>query len=202
MLADLNIRLFQWFHVGARNHPFWDGIAIFFSESGPYILMFFFIIAWFLSDDRSKMILIEATEAAIFGLLVNQLIGFFYFYPRPYMLGLYTPLIPHTPETSFPSDHATLLFTASTYLLAFRGCYSLGLLLLSLAIITAWARVYSGIHFPFDMLGSLVVGNMSAFIIFSLGSYLSHLNGWIVRAYDKSIVYVCHTVNRKNGKGG
>jgi hypothetical protein len=46
------------------------------------------------------MILIEATEAPIFGLLVNQLIGFFYFYSRPYMLGLCTPLIPHTSEGS------------------------------------------------------------------------------------------------------
>jgi hypothetical protein len=41
VLEDLNIRLFQWIHAGAGNHPFWDEIAIFFSESGPYILMFF-----------------------------------------------------------------------------------------------------------------------------------------------------------------
>ena len=39
------------------------------------------------------------------GLLVNQLITVFYFHPRPYMMGLCKPLIPHASGTSFPSDN-------------------------------------------------------------------------------------------------
>jgi len=51
--------------------------------------------------------LLEAIWAAIIGLLVNQLIGFFYFHPRPSIIGLDTPLFQHGLETSFPSDPAT-----------------------------------------------------------------------------------------------
>jgi undecaprenyl-diphosphatase len=66
-----------------------------------------FVELWFFVDKNKKASLMEATEASTIGLAINQVIGLFYFHPRPCMIGLATPLFPHGPETSFPSDHAT-----------------------------------------------------------------------------------------------
>lgn len=81
------------------------------------------------------------------------------------MLGLCMPLIPHVNETSFPSDHATLMFAASIYLVMHRHWRGIGVFLLVVTFLTAWARVYSGIHFPFDMFGSLFIGITCTFLL-------------------------------------
>jgi undecaprenyl-diphosphatase len=132
-------------------------------------------------DKYNKIALLEATQAMIIGLVVNQLIGHFYFHPRPYMIGLCTPLFPHGPETSFPSDHATLMFAAAFYLLMARNWSTSGILLLVAAILTAWGRVYSGIHFPFDMAGSLVAGLSSVGLVHWLAGRLRPLNEKLIQ---------------------
>jgi len=165
MTMNLNIEIFNWIHSSAGTRPLLDGLAVFFAEGGPFILVILFIALWFVADNQRKMILLEATWAAVLGLVVNQVIGLFYFHPRPYMIGLCDPLFPHGPETSFPSDHATLMFAAAFYLLFTRRSTVSGFSLLVIALLTAWGRVYSGIHFPFDMIGSLVVGFMSTWFV-------------------------------------
>ncbi|NOX32140.1 MAG: undecaprenyl-diphosphatase [Deltaproteobacteria bacterium] len=161
MGMDLNIKFFQWIHAGAGTRPLVDGTAVLLAEGGPYLVAVLFVVLWFFVAKNKKIFLLEATGAIIIGLVFNQLIGFFYFHPRPYMTGLCTPLFPHGPETSFPSDHATLMFSAAFYLIFARKFAVFGLPLLAAAVLTAWARVYSGIHFPFDMAASVVVALVS-----------------------------------------
>jgi undecaprenyl-diphosphatase len=196
VLSYLNLYLFQLINMGAGSYPLKDGTAIFFAEAVPYLLMLIFIIAWFSARDNKKSILIEATEASLVGLLLNQMVGLLYFHPRPFMVGLCSPLIPHAPETSFPSDHGTLLFAGSTYFIVSNRCLFRGLLLFFVAFMTAWSRVYCGIHFPFDMLGSLAVGILSAFLILKLKSHLSPLNERVVYIYEKSSQYIRGRVGR------
>jgi undecaprenyl-diphosphatase len=80
--TDLNVKIFRWIHAGAGTHPVVDGVAIFFAEGGPYFLVVLFITLWFFIDKNKKTTLLEATEAAIIGLMINQLIVLFYFHPR------------------------------------------------------------------------------------------------------------------------
>lgn len=185
MESSLNIEIFKWIHAGAGTRPVVDGLAVFFGEGGPYFLAVLFAVLWFFVDENKKTALLEATEAAVVGLLINQMIGLFYFHPRPYMVGLCTPLFPHGPETSFPSDHATLLFTAAFYLLFARRWTACGAPLLVIALLTAWGRVYGGIHFPFDMAGSLVVGLISVGLMSLLVKRLHPLNGKLIRIADQ-----------------
>jgi undecaprenyl-diphosphatase len=185
MATKLNVQIFQWLHAGAGTRPVVDGFAVFFAEGGPYLLVALFVALWFFVGKNKKTALLEGTEAAIIGLVVNQLIGLFYFHPRPYMVGLYTSLFPHGPETSFPSDHATLMFAAAFYLLMARGWAVCGIPLLVIALLTAWGRVYSGIHFPFDMAGSLVVGLASAGLMRRLTGRLNPLNTKLILVSDQ-----------------
>lgn len=201
MATDLNVKIFQWIHSGAGDHPVVDGFAVFFAEGGPYLLAALFVVLWFFVGKNKKTALLEATEAAVIGLVINQLIGLFYFHPRPYMVGLCTPLFPHDPETSFPSDHATLLFAAAFYLLLARTWAARGIPLLTVAVLTAWGRVYSGIHFPFDMAGSLVVGLASAGLMLRLAGRLNPLNTKLILVSDQLTGRIVRTKSHGARKG-
>lgn len=185
MLDHYNILLFQLINSSAGNHPVFDLLAVFLAEGGPYILVTIFGVFWLLSANPQRIGLFAATEATLLGLLFNQLIGLVYSHPRPFMMGLGTPLIQHVPEISFPSDHATFLFTASIFLLFDRNWRKQGLILFCFAQVSAWSRVYAGIHFPFDILGSMLVAMAAAALISSLRLQLAPFHDWLVLTIEK-----------------
>jgi len=186
----MNVALFTWLHGGAGNQPVLDFLSVIAAELTPYLAISCMAVYWFTTDHKGKRVLLEGAAVVAFGLLINQLITVFYFHPRPYMMGLCKPLIPHVPETSFPSDHATLLFGAA-FALFFRSEWqSKGALLLGIAVIGAWGRVYTGLHFPFDMLGSFGVALFSVFILSRMRQLLVPLYGIIIRIVDRVEVLI------------
>lgn len=197
MPAATDILLFQWLHAGAGSRPLLDRTAVFLAEAGPWLLAAVFMATWWRGDSRCRITLIGAAVAAALGLLVNQLIGWWYFHPRPFMINLCTPLFPHDPETSFPSDHATLLVAATVYATAAAGRRP-GLLppLVAITLLTMWARVYCGIHFPFDMLGSLAVGTGSALFLHRWRAALEPASRGLVAAYDQATEILRKTMAR------
>ena len=182
---DLNVKIFQWIHAGAGTRPVVDSLAVFFAEGGPWMMAALFVVLWFFVNKNKKLSLLEASDAAVFGLIINQVIAFFYFHPRPYMEGLCAPLFSHAAETSFPSDHVTLLFAAAFYLLMVRDRVAYGIFLLIIAILTAWARVYCGVHFPFDMAGSIAVAFISSGFIYLFGKWLTPFNRKLILISDQ-----------------
>ncbi len=77
------------------------------------------------------------------------------------------------------------MFAAAFYLLMARGWATYGIPLLVVAALTAWGRVYSGIHFPFDMAGSIVVGLASAGLMHWLAGPLLPLNEKLLKIIDQ-----------------
>lgn len=132
-------------------------------------------VGWVKKIIGSRKLMLEATAFALLGLLIAQLIGLAWQHPRPFMVGLGHALIPYAANSSFPSDHLTMPgAVASTFLLRARLC-TIELCLALFALLVAWARIYFGVHFPFDMLGAFLVGELSAGYVFSLG-------GWYARS--------------------
>ena len=89
--------------------------------------------------------------------------------PRPFVVGHFTPLVPHAPDNGFPSDH-TLLVAA----LAAIACYwndTLGGILVALALIVAVARVYVGLHHPIDVIGSVAIAAIVTSAVFIVLKY-------------------------------
>jgi undecaprenyl-diphosphatase len=184
VIETINRTVFLWINGPAGNNPALDYIAVFFAEAGPYILMALLILLWFLTGKDRRNDLLLTTEAAVVGVLLNFAIALFYFHPRPFMIGIGHLLLYHAPETSFPSDHATVLLSAALYLLIFSRWISIGAILLLISFLTAWGRVYCGVHFPFDMVGSLGVSFTASFIIYSIMPLLNLLNGKVMKIYD------------------
>lgn len=187
---DINIYLFRLINSGAGTRPVTDGIAVFFAQYGPFLMAGMFMVMWFALRDK-RINLIEAVEASVLGLVINLLIGLFYYHPRPYMLGLCTPLFPHGTETSFPSDHATIMFAAAMYMMR-RHSGIWGPALFMLAFATAWGRVYSGVHFPADMAGSFLVAVFSAYAVGRLSGFLLSFNRRIVKMCMTAVGIIPH----------
>jgi len=181
----MNVALFHWLHDGAGNQPALDFLSVTGAELTPWLVIACMAIFWFTTNHKGKRILLEGAGVVALGLLVNQLITVFYFHPRPFMMGLCKPLISHAPETSFPSDHATLLFGAALALLSRPGWRGKGGLLLCIALVGAWGRVYTGLHFPFDILGSLVVAFVSVCALAIVRQPLLPLFDTIIRIVDR-----------------
>ena len=104
---------------------------------------------------KQKEILIFALVLLPLSYIAAKLISRFYFDPRPFAQGNFTPLIPHAPDNGFPSDH-TLLGAAIAFAV-FRFNKKLGFLLLYLTILVGVARVLAGVHHATDIAGSIVI---------------------------------------------
>ena len=93
----------------------------------------------------------------LFSLLLSDIIEFFYHHPRPFQLDLGHKLIGHGSSSSFPSQHTlTIVIISFSYLLA--GFKKIGIIGLIFSAIVGLSRVFVGVHFPFDVIGSFVIG--------------------------------------------
>lgn len=119
-------------------------------------------ILWIWGEPSRRPVLLVGGAAVLLGLSLNFMISLAWFHPRPFMVGLGRQLLPHAAETSFPSDHATFVLSFGLGLLLARERRGVGLVIVTLGFLTAWARVYLGVHFPLDVLGSLVVAYVAA----------------------------------------
>lgn len=90
------------------------------------------------------------------------LIRMFHYNPRPFVLGIGRMLIAHEPTSSFPSLHATFLFSMAFALLLHKGSRGIALFVMLLGFATAWARIFVGVHYPLDMAGAFLTACLAA----------------------------------------
>ena len=102
---------------------------------------------------------VKALAAITCALAGNALIGLAWYHARPVVVGAGHAFMRHAPDSSFPSDHGTVMFTAAR---------RFGMALLPLACAVAWSRIFLGIHWPMDMLGALGMA-VGAALVFRTG---------------------------------
>ncbi|MBI4685317.1 MAG: phosphatase PAP2 family protein [Nitrospirae bacterium] len=107
----------------------------------------------------------------------------FYFHPRPFMDGIGTALIKHAAETSFPSDHTTFMLSIATTLLLIDSTMKWAILFVALGAVGGISRVFCGIHYPLDILGSLIVAFISSVLIWSLKKKIVVVNEYVISKY-------------------
>ena len=100
------------------------------------------------------------------------------------MVPIGTLLITHAAESSFPSDHATVMFSVSLMLLTFKDLKRSGVVFFIFAFLSGLARVYSGLHFPMDIAGSLIVALLSTGILLTLKNYIIPVNRVLVSYFE------------------
>lgn len=155
-MEQLNTQLFLWLNASGQSGPLQLWLTTFVAEWLIYGLPLLLVLLWVTGKRPARQAAVTATLSVLLALALGQLIGLLWPHPRPFMVGLGQTLLAHQPETSFPSDHATVFFTLGLSLL-WSGWRKLAAWVLLIGTLVAWSRVYLGVHFPLDMLGALLL---------------------------------------------
>lgn len=176
-ISSLNKQFFLSINNLSLNKGFLNYINIFIALYSPYILAGLLIAVYTL---RKKNESLYAFYTSIIGLFINFIISLFYYHPRPFIVGIGHQLISHANDSSFPSDHATLAFSIAFSFIIYDKKRLLGIICLIFAFIVGFARIYVGVHFPFDILGSFIVSLFSAGIIYASRKPLMQVNNFLI----------------------
>jgi len=183
-MEELNKKCFLAINSLAGHSHLLDKIMIFSAKATPIIFALILIYLWFSNRKNESLF---AFYSVVVGLLISNLIGLVYFHPRPFVEHLGTMLIQHKADASFPSDHTTLTFSVAFMLLMFKSTRILGILAVFLAGMCGIGRIYVGVHWPFDIIGGIVVGFIASSIIFFSKGKLQKLNEVIFIIWNKVI---------------
>ena len=152
-------------NAGAQAPAFVIAIAKILANWSIYLAMVLMIYAWVQRGRLVRFALLDATCAALIGLGIAQGITAIWYHPRPFEIGLGRQILDHAAEASFPSDHATFMFSLAIPLLCRAGSRRWGVALMLLGFAVAWSRIYLGVHFPLDMLGAFGVAAFASILI-------------------------------------
>lgn len=184
-----NEQLFALINADGTSSPALLSVARLLAEGGPVLAVVLLVVLWVRRGTAVRMAALDATATALLGLGIAQAIARLWYHPRPFEIGLGHQFMAHAPETSFPSDHATLLFGLGLTLVLAPVTQRWGVMVIVLATATAWARVYLGVHFPFDMLGGLAVAAIALGPVVALRSVLHRrLYPFFLRLYGRLLV--------------
>jgi undecaprenyl-diphosphatase len=164
-MANANLIIFNIIHGWSGHYVFADVAAIFFAEYLPYLLVLgFLILAFQQSGARRKFYLFaEGLLAVILARgIITEVIRFFYPVTRPFALLGFSPLIPES-GSSFPSGHMAWFFALALAIWFVNRKWGAWYFVLS--AVMGVARIYAGVHWPFDILAGAVLGILCAWFI-------------------------------------
>jgi undecaprenyl-diphosphatase len=182
-MEEINQSLFLKLNSFTNTNSMLDFLGIIGAEYMPIVFIIIEIYLFFFK--KKKNIAIFAFMNMLLALGINQVIGWFYYHNRPFVDGLGNTIVHHVAENSFPSDHSTFMFAIAVYLYLKFDNKILGEILLLLSLIGGLLRVFVGVHYPFDIVGSIFV-SLIAFIIINKYEYkLQIFNDFIIKIEER-----------------
>ncbi|MEO6920830.1 MAG: undecaprenyl-diphosphatase [Collimonas sp.] len=175
-MEEFNQSLFLLINASTHPDPIVLNAAMVAAEWLIYLIPVTLLAGWLRGSEATRKLMLEAVVAGVLGLSISMLCGMLWQHPRPFTIGLGTNFLAHSPDSSFPSDHLTLQWSIAFSFLMQKRLRTLGLVYGLLGLPMAWARMYLGVHYPFDMAGAAVVAAVSAGICHRYAAcYVSHL---------------------------
>lgn len=165
-VIDLDYRIFKFFNGFAGISEVSDFTFVALAEYVMFLMIAgFALFILFKKYDRARVaVTLQAFVSAFIGrAVIVSLIRIFFFRTRPFVAGTVNQLVVHNPvEASFPSGHTTVMFALAFSLMFYDKKW--GTVYLIIALISALSRIVVGVHFPFDILGGILVGLLSAIL--------------------------------------
>lgn len=82
-------------------------------------------------------------------------------------------------DSSFPSNFAAVLTAVAITVLMRNRKW--GLILLAIALIGGFSRVYVGVHYPLDILGGMAAGALASFAAYGVGRLIEPLTAFLLK---------------------
>ncbi|WP_019223862.1 undecaprenyl-diphosphatase [Bartonella rattaustraliani] len=149
------------FEMLVGSHQSWSVLilfSIFCAKFLIYIIPIHLCVLWFCGEKRERCVVLSICVSICMALFIGYLISLIYFRSRPFVVGLATPLIQHRATASFPSNHALTIapYVANLYFYRYKVSFKFAAVFLCLI---CWARVFVGVHYPFDVLFGVILGS-------------------------------------------
>lgn len=117
-------------------------------------------MAFVVKQRRRLELLASLVVGGVLSLVLAKIASHLYNDPRPFVQGHFTPLLPHSNDNGFPSDHTLLAaFIGWTIL---RYSRRTGIILLVVAGLIGAARMAASIHHLSDVLASFVLAGLGS----------------------------------------
>ena len=174
-LESYNQALFLLLNAGQSPSPILLQGALVSAQWLVYGLLFVLVVLWLWGGAGRgwggfREVALKALLAVVLGFSLVCLIRWYWPHPRPFVIGLGYTYLQHAPDSSFPSNHAVFSFSiAFTFLL--NKMRKSGLVLLVVALLICWSRVFLGVHYPLDMVGAFLLAITGVWLI-------KHLYEW------------------------
>lgn len=164
-----------------------DKIMVFIAQDFPYLFAIALLLLWFKKDTTEKVmtnrkVAIVAMMTMLIALGINHLIAFVYFRPRPYTLHAAHLLVKRSVDPSFPSDHATFSFALALTILAVNKYF--GRVMIVMALLLSFARVFVGVHYPFDVVGGAIIAYATYKVIQRFPKYFDYITTFMLTIWD------------------
>ncbi len=176
-METINQNIFLYINSFALQNNTLDTVAISVAQYMPYLFIFIEIYLYFIAKYKDEAMF--AFSSMLVGMFLSKFIAMFYFHNRPFMDDLGVILENHAPDSSFPSDHTTFMFCIAWSLIYFQKTKQLGSILIILGFIGGFARVFEGVHYPFDIFGAIIISFISASIVYLFKDKLQPINTFI-----------------------
>jgi len=161
-------QLFLFLNSLAGQSRILDLLTVFLAEYLGYFIIFLVLYLIFSKSsewkNRYQQFLYTALTLILSRGLFTEIVRFFYYRPRPFLVLDIQPLFNHDVTPALPSGHAAIYFA-----LAFSVFYFTdrrwGWKLMAAASIMGLARVISGVHWPLDILAGILTAFISVWLV-------------------------------------
>ncbi len=166
----LNQSIFLFIHDFAGKSFLLDQVGIFLAGTLPMILLGILLFIYIKQGhhyQERRMIFLSVLSGGFAYFILKTLIVLMYPYPRPYMFfsGI-DPLITQSLAEgyqSFPSAHTMFFFAISTMVFIYNK--RLGVFFLAVSSLMGIARIFVGVHWPFDIVVGILLGVITSIVI-------------------------------------
>ncbi len=162
MINKIDQKLFFGLYNFTVSHELVSKLAVFITKfsSKFFSTIYFAVGGWLIYNSDPRLRTFILIPASVY--LIVKLIPGLYNRRRPFAEYGLQNLVKQREDHAFPSTHTASSLIIS--LVVLKISFELGIIMLVLAVITAFTRIMVGVHYPSDILGGWLIALMLYFL--------------------------------------